>query len=400
LADVPSAALRQAEVPRLSELRLAAAEARVEAELRLGRHAGIIGELRTLVAAEPLRERLAELLMLALYRSGQQAAALGVYRAARRALVEQVGIEPGPGLREMNQKILLSDPALELAARPAPAPARRHGRAATNAVRPSLLPSAVPDFTGRAAELAALSAAPGQPGRPVVITAIGGTAGVGKTALAVHWARQAAPQFPDGQFYVNLHGFGPAEPLHPSEALRAFLDAWQVPPAQIPANLDGRYALYRSLLRGKKILILLDNARDPAQVRPLLPGTADAQVLITSPNELAGLAVPEARRLLRELARGQLLTEPAPGRFSFHDLLRAYAAEQAETTETAAVGREAVGRALDYYLHTAHAAAVLLYPGKAPLLLGPPRRGACRSGWTATGERGCGWTPSTRCCWP
>jgi len=517
LADVPSAALRQAEVPRLSELRLAAAEARVEAELRLGRHAGIIGELRTLVAAEPLRERLAELLMLALYRSGQQAAALAVYRAARRALVEQVGIEPGPGLREMNQKILLSDPALELL----PAATRGHGRAAAsaaggnaraaaNAVRPSLLPSAVPDFTGRAAELAALSAVPGQPGRPVVITAIGGTAGVGKTALAVHWARQAASRFPDGQLYVNLRGFGPAEPLHPAQALGAFLDALGVPPAQIPASLDGRHALYRSLLRSKKILILLDNARDPAQVRPLLPGTADGQVLITSRNELAslavtdgaaqinldvltegearqmlaarlgpgriadepqaadeliglcarlplalaitaaraaahpgftlaalaaeladahgrldalstgedatdvravfswscqhlpapaarmfgllglhpgpditaeaaaslaGLPVSEARRLLRELARGQLLTEPAPGRFSFHDLLRAYAAELAETTETAAVRREAVGRALDYYLHTAHAAAFLLYPGKTPLLLGPPRRG-------------------------
>jgi len=168
LADVPSAALHRSEVPRLAELRLEAAEARAEAELQLGRHAGIVGELAGLVAAEPLRERLAELLMLALYRSGQQAAALAVYRQARRALVEQVGIEPGPGLREMNQKILLSDPGLRL---PAPsargnsgaaanvaggdgnaAPAARgNGRAATSAVRPSLLPSAVPDFTGRAA---------------------------------------------------------------------------------------------------------------------------------------------------------------------------------------------------------------------------------------------------------
>jgi DNA-binding SARP family transcriptional activator/tetratricopeptide (TPR) repeat protein len=534
LADVPSAALRAAEVPRLAELRLEAAEGRAEAGLFLGRHAEMVGELAALVAAEPLRERLAELLMLALYRSGQQAAALAVYRRARRRLVERVGIEPGPGLREMNQKILLSDPGLRLPAPPGTAAAARgnghrgaaanvagptghaaaaggNGRVAASAVRPSLLPSAVPDFTGRAAELAALSAVPGRDGRPVVITAIGGTAGVGKTALAVHWARQAAPGFPDGQLYVNLRGFGPGDPLPPSEALRAFLDALQVPPAQIPASLDGRYALYRSLLDGKKILILLDNARDPAQVRPLLPGSPDAQVLITSRAELAslvvtdgaaqisldvlteeearqmlaarlgpgrvadepaaadeliglcarlplalaitaaraaahpgftlaalaaelrdargrldvlstgeeatdvravfswsyhslpapaarmfrllglvpgpditaeaaaslaGLPVSEARRLLRELARGQLLTEPASGRFSFHDLLRAYAAEQAEASETAAVRAEAVGRALDYYLHTAHAAAFLLYPGKIPVTLGPPRRGA------------------------
>ena len=517
LADVPSAALRQAEVPRLAELRLEAAEARVEAQLRLGRHAAVVGELQGLVAAEPLRERLAELLMLALYRSGQQAAALAVYRAARRALVEQVGIEPGPGLREMNQKILLSDPALELL----PAATRGHGRAAAsaaggnaraaaNAVRPSLLPSAVPDFTGRAAELAALSAVPGQPGRPVVITAIGGTAGVGKTALAVHWARQAASRFPDGQLYVNLRGFGPAEPLHPAQALGAFLDALGVPPAQIPASLDGRHALYRSLLRSKKILILLDNARDPAQVRPLLPGTADGQVLITSRNELAslavtdgaaqinldvltegearqmlaarlgpgriadepqaadeliglcarlplalaitaaraaahpgftlaalatelrdargrldalstgedatdvravfswscqhlpapaarmfgllglhpgpditaeaaaslaGLPVSEARRLLRELARGHLVSEPAPGRFSFHDLLRAYAAERAAAEEAPADRHAARHRILDHYLHTVYAAGLLVVPGRVPISLTAPGRG-------------------------
>ena len=153
----------------------------------------------------------------------------------------------------------------------APAAAGGNGRAAASTVRPSLLPSAVPDFTGRARELAALSAVPGRAGRPVVITAIGGTAGVGKTALAVHWARRAA-RFPDGQLYVNLRGFGPGDPLPPSEALRAFLDALQVPPAQIPAA--GRpLRPVPQPAGGKKILILLDNARDPAQVRPLLPGT-------------------------------------------------------------------------------------------------------------------------------
>src|SRR5215831_16380429 len=460
LADVPSAALAGREVPRLAELRLEAAEARAEAELYLGHHREVVDGLQALVAAEPLRERLWELLMLALYRSGRQADALAAYRQARRRLVEEVGIEPGPGLREMNQQILQCDDALRLPGT-APAKAAAESVARTPAaeagddgpgdeVRPGLLPAAVPDFTGRATELAELSALRGQPGRPVVITAIGGTAGVGKTALAVHWAREAASHFPDGQLYVNLCGFGPGDPLPPAEALRAFLDALGVPAAQIPASLDAQHVLYRSLLDGKKILILLDNARDPAQVRPLLPGTTDAQVLITSRAELAslvvtdgarqisldvltedeahqmlaarlgpgrvadepeaaaeliglcarlplalaitaaraaahpgftlaalaGLLVPEARRLLRELARGQLLTEPAPGRFGFHDLLRAYAAEQAEATETAAARREAVGRALDYYLHTAHAAALLLNPGKAPLRLGPPRLGA------------------------
>ena len=522
LADVPSAALRAAEVPRLAELRLEAAEARAEAELHLGRPAGIIGELQALVAAEPLRERLAELLMLALYRSGQQAAALAAYRRERQALVDQVGIEPGPGLQEMNQKILLDDPALLLApsealagngaqARPpGPRPANGQG-GASDKTRPGLLPSAVPDFTGRATELAELSALRGQPGRPVVITAIGGTAGVGKTALAVHWARQAAGHFADGQLYVNLRGFGPAEPLHPSEALRAFLHALGVPAAQVPAGLDAQHVLYRSLLDGKKILILLDNARDSGQVRPLLPGTADAQVLITSRAELAslvvtdgarqisldvlateearqmlaarlgpgrvadepqaageliglcarlplalaitaaraaahpgftlaalaaelrdargrldalstgedvtdvravfswsyhslpvpaarmfrllglhpgpditaqaaaslaGLAVPEARRLLRELARAHLLSEPVPGRYAFHDLLRAYAAEQGRHADSDTDRREAAGRVLDHYLHTAAGAARLLIPSMEPVALAPPRSGA------------------------
>ena len=521
LADVPSRTLAELEVPRLAELRLEAAEARADAELHLGRPGEVVGELQALVAAEPLRERLWELLMLALYRSGQQAAALAAYRQAWRVLVNQIGIEPGPGLREMNQKILQSDDGLLLApsealarnraeTRPGvPRSANAHG--AGDKTRPGLLPSAVPDFTGRAAELAELSALRGRPGRPVVITAIGGTAGVGKTALAVHWARQAVGRFPDGQLYVNLRGFGPAEPLHPSEALRAFLHALGVPAAQVPAGPDAQHVLYRSLLDGKKILILLDNARDAAQVRPLLPGSPDAQVLITSRAELAslvvtdgarqisldvltteeawqmlaarlgpgrvadepraageliglcarlplalaitaaraaahpgftlaalaaelrdargrldalstgedatdvravfswsyqhlpapaarmfrllglhpgpditaeaaaslaGLAVPEARRLLRELARAHLLSEPVPGRYAFHDLLRAYAAEQGRHTDSDTHRREAAGRVLDHYLHTAAGAARLLIPSMEPVVLAPPRSGA------------------------
>src|SRR5215831_18302199 len=501
LADVPSAALAGREVPRLAELRLEAAEARAEAELHLGHHREVVDGLQALVAAEPLRERLWELLMLALYRSGRQADALAAYRQARRRLVEEVGIEPGPGLREMNQQILQCDDALRLPGT-APAKAAAESVARTPAaeagddgpgdeVRPGLLPAAVPDFTGRATELAELSALRGQPGRPVVITAIGGTAGVGKTALAVHWAREAASHFPDGQLYVNLRGFGPGDPLPPAEALRAFLDALGVPAAQIPASLDAQHVLYRSLLDGKKILILLDNARDPAQVRPLLPGTDDARqisldvltedearqmlaarigpgriadepaaadeliglcarlplalaitaaraaahpgftlaalaaeladasgrldalsagedaadvravfswsyrnlgapaarmfrllglhpgpdITAAAAASLAGLARPEARRLLRELTRGHLLSEPAPGRYAFHDLLRAYAAERAAAEDTPAGRHAATARVLDHYLHTAHNAALLLKPSRQPLTLTQPAAG-------------------------
>jgi len=291
LADVPSQVLAVAEVPRLAGMRLEAAEARIDAELHLGRHREVVAELQALTAAEPLRERLHELLMLALYRSGQQAGALAAYRQARRQLTDQLGIEPGPGLRELNQKILHSDRALLPAPRPTTTSGGHGGGGRAGGGSPSMLPAAVAGFAGRSAELAALSALPGHGGAPVLITAIGGTAGVGKTALAVHWARQHTAWFPDGQLYANLRGFGPADPLPPAEALRAFLDAVGVPAAQIPASLDGRRALYRAHLAGKKILILLDNARDPAQVRPLLPASPTATVVITSRNDLASLIV-------------------------------------------------------------------------------------------------------------
>jgi DNA-binding SARP family transcriptional activator/tetratricopeptide (TPR) repeat protein len=515
LADVPSGVLVAGAVPRLTEMRLEALEARVEADLYLGRHREVVAEVRGLAAAEPLRERLAELLMLALYRSGQQASALEAYRQVRRHLVEQIGIEPGPGLRELNQRILRSDRTLLLAPSvgagvPAPSPAPEEQRAAADVpLSPNMLPAAAPDFTGRARELVQLRALSGllRPGGPVLITAIGGTAGVGKTALAVHWARRAAADFPDGQLYVNLRGFGPADPLPPAEALRAFLDALGVPAARLPATLDGRQALYRSLLDGRRMLIVLDNARDPAQVRPLLPATPTAMVLITSRSELAGLvasdgartltldvlssaeayqviaarlgeprlaAEPEAtdeliglcarlplalaitaaravahpgftlaaltaelrdargrldalstgedatdvravlswsyqnlqppaarmfrllglhpgpeitaaaaaslagtglavaRRLLRELTRCHLLAEPAAGRYAFHDLLRAYAAEQASALDSDDDRRAATGRMLDHYLHSARSADLQLNPLREPITRLPP----------------------------
>ena len=291
LADVPSPALARTEGQRLTELRLGALEARIDAQLHLGMHRELIPELEELAAAEPLRERVHELLMLALFRSGQQAAALAAYRNTRRQLVGELGIEPGPALRELNLRIQRADPSLLL-----PATRERGGaggaRPSDAAPRPRMLPAEVPGFTGREAELAAVSALLPEPpdgDRTAPITVISGTAGVGKTALAVHWAHQHAGGFPGGQLYVNLRGFGPADPLRPAEALRIFLDALAVPAAQIPATLDGRQSLYRSRLAGTKTLIVLDNAGGPDQVRPLLPGAPGCLVIVTSRNQLAGL---------------------------------------------------------------------------------------------------------------
>lgn len=344
-----------------------------------------------------------------------------------------------------------------------------------------------------------------------LITAITGTAGVGKTALAVYWARQHLAEFPDGQLYVDLRGFAPdGYPLPSAEALGGFLEALQVPSGQIPATLDSRQALYRGLLTGKRILVLLDNARDPAQVRPLLPGSPGCVVVATSRSELtglvcaddarpltldlltfaeahellaarlgadrlaaepaataelialcarlplalaitaaraatrsqfplavlaaelrdargrldrlatgedatdlravfswschqlsapnarmfrllglhpgpditdaaaaslAGLPRSEARRLLAGLTRRHLLAEPVPGRYALHDLLRAYAAELAAATEDEQDRRAAIGRTLDHYLHTAHAAALLLKPSRELITLTPARSG-------------------------
>jgi tetratricopeptide (TPR) repeat protein len=313
-------------VPRLAEMRLAAIEARIDADLHLSRHQEVIAELAALAAAEPLRERLHELLMLALYRSGQQAVALAAYRNVRRQLIDQVGIEPGPGLRELNQQILRSDRALLLpvastgtsdAASSAPAPRQAataqaaEGQPADESAgqrdrpRPAMLPSAVSGFAGRHAELGALTqlATPhdssGRPGDPVTIITISGTAGVGKTALAVHWARQHAADFPDGQLYVNLRGFGPtAGPLSPADALAALLDALGTPANRIPTTLEGRQALYRTILASQQVLILLDNARDAAHARPLLPGSAGPVTIITSRNDLTGLIAAEGARPL------------------------------------------------------------------------------------------------------
>ena len=305
LTGVNSEALAAREVPRLAELRLQTQEMHIDADLHLGRHTQVIPDLWQLVTAHPLRERFHGQLMLALYRDGRQAEALAAYQQARDVLVAELGIEPGRGLRELHQRILSADPALA-PARPAPSVhiGAMPGAAAAAALTvPRQLPGMAAFFTGRTVELAALDrmldeTGAQQPGT-VVISAIGGTAGVGKTALAVHWAHQAAGRFPGGQLYVNLRGFAPAgSPAGPADVIRGFLHALGVPGERIPPDPAAQAGLYRSLLADRKILIVLDNARDEEQVRPLLPPGPGCLTIITSRNQLTGLAAAEGARLL------------------------------------------------------------------------------------------------------
>ena len=384
---------------------------------------------------------------------------------------------------------------------------------------PAQLPAAVSAFAGRRAELAILDAlvdpagadAATRAATTVVISAIAGTAGVGKTALAVHWAHQVAHRFPDGQLYVNLRGFDPGgQVMDPAQAVRGFLDALDVPAQRIPADLDAQAALYRSLLAERRLLVLIDNARDPAQVRPLLPGAPGCLVVVTSRNHLAGLVAadgahpitldlltpaearqllahrlgpdrtaaepdaveeivtrcarlplalavlsaraathpqlplrsladdlreardrldalagddaqtdvravfswsyqaltppaarlfrllglhpgpdittpaaasltglppPQVRPLLTELTRASLILEHTPGRYTHHDLLRAYATHLTHTTDPSHQRHAATGRMLDHYLHTARTADRALYPARDPITLTPPRPG-------------------------
>nr|WP_241267117.1 BTAD domain-containing putative transcriptional regulator [Streptomyces scabichelini] len=500
-------------------------------ESRVGDPIAVIGPLTELLGDYPLVEPLTEALMRALHAAGRGAEALDCYAAVRQRLAEELGADPGPGLREVHQAILrggLSEPhswpaprVSVGAASPAPPPAAPRARPSSAATVPwpgeipVQLPMGVRGFTGRDEELARLeeilASAADQPSA-VVISAVSGTAGVGKTALAVHWAHRAQQAFPDGQLYVNLRGFAPGgSAMSPAEAVRGFLDAFGVSPARIPAGLEAQAGLYRSLLAGRRVLVVLDNARDAEQVRPLLPGAPGCLALVTSRKTLTGLAaaegahlltvgllapgearelltgrlgadrvaaepvavrgivgrcaglplalaivaaraaaqpglplaalagelrradgrldaldggeatsqvravfswsyhalsaeparifrllglhpgpdaalpaiaaladVPAARTrvLLAELVRGHLLTEHAPGRYAFHDLLRAYAAELVSTHDSDDARHTAAHRMFDHYLHTAHRADALLTPRPNPTPLPPAQPGA------------------------
>jgi DNA-binding SARP family transcriptional activator/tetratricopeptide (TPR) repeat protein len=270
-ADVPDSPRVLAEATRLDQARLTAVEDKLEAMLELGHAAEVIDECRVLTPQYPLREKLHAHLMLALHRSGRRAEALEAYQLARKALVDELGLEPGPLLRLRHRAILIDDEPLE------PAP--------RVVLPPRQLPQDVAGFTGRREQLRELDELP--PDARVV--AITGGPGVGKSALAVHWAHRVRDGFPDGQLHINLRGYAAGSPVRPVDAIAGFLRALGTAPERIPSDVDEAAALYRSQLSGKRMLILLDNANHPDQVRPLLPGEASCFVLVTSRDRLDGL---------------------------------------------------------------------------------------------------------------
>ncbi|MFS8201268.1 AfsR/SARP family transcriptional regulator [Streptomyces sp. CWNU-52B] len=267
-------------------------------QVRVGDSAAAIGPLSTLLGEQPLVEPLAEALMRALYATGRGAEALECYASVRQRLAEELGTDPGGALRDVHQLILRGQ-ALAPSVPVKPAPSRPTG--SRRGVVPAQLPVGIRGFTGRGEELSILDTflAPTWLSAPVVISAVSGTAGVGKTTLAVHWGHRVREHFPDGQLYVNLRGFDPSGSLRdPAEALRGFLDAFEVAPTRIPVGLEAQAALYRSLLADRRVLVVLDNARDAEQVRPLLPGAPGCLALITSRNRLTSLAAAEGAHLL------------------------------------------------------------------------------------------------------
>jgi DNA-binding SARP family transcriptional activator len=319
LADVPSSELVATEADRLEESRVVALGLRIEAEIECGEAGGVVGELLRLTAGHPLREELWALLMRALRTAGRQAEALEAYERARQVIGDELGVDPGPSLRQLHQEILEAD------ARPAPravppraVPPPQIAMASPPApVVPSQLPADIPDFTGRAEQVEYLcdrfaDVPDGDAGTgAVVVSLVAGAGGLGKTTLAVHVAHRLRARFPDGQLYANLRGASD-QPATPADVLARFLRELAVDGAQVPASEDERAALYRTRLAGRRILVVLDDARDAAQVRPLVPGSVFCGVLITSRNLLPDLAggrlvdldvldEDEARALLAEI---------------------------------------------------------------------------------------------------
>lgn len=289
LSGIESHILR-AKATELDERRLAAVESHVDLQLRLGRHHELIGELSTLSSEHPLRERLRGLLMLALYRAGRQAEALEAYRLGRELMIDQLGLEPGEELRKLEAAILSGDPSLQ-AVDTLPVPPPRNA-AEPEVVIPLQLPTDIGDFTGRAeliGQVGRLLAETGD-GYATRVVVLAGKPGVGKSALAVHVAHRLGEEhFPDGQLYCDLGG-GRSEPMAAVDVLGRFLRALGVPGEALPEQIDERAEMYRQLLARKRILVLLDDAAGESQVLPLLPGSGDSVVVVTSRARLTGLA--------------------------------------------------------------------------------------------------------------
>lgn len=271
LADIPALA-DDARVRELEEMHVQALQGRIEADLNLGRHHELTDELSDLIREHRQNETFHRQLMLALHRAGRTEEATAVYDAYERALLDELGLEPSAELRELRDAVEREDPALALPPNPD---------------APRQLPADTRLFTGRAAELTELVAAAGQSARTLVISALDGLGGIGKTALAVHAAHRVAGRFPDGQLFVDLRGHTAADAMPVDEALAYLLRALGVPASAVPDAVAERAAQYRSRLENSRTLIVLDNAADVEQVRPLLPGAPGCLVLITSRNRLA-----------------------------------------------------------------------------------------------------------------
>ncbi|SDF66793.1 DNA-binding transcriptional activator of the SARP family [Lentzea fradiae] len=272
VSDVGSRHLHREDVPPLVEERLVVHGKRIEADLARGRGAELVDELRELTREHPLREGFWAQFVHALHQAGRPREALAAYEEIRTHLADDLGVEPGPSLRDLHDR-LLTPVSLPGAPRLLPAPPER--------------------LTGRAAELARLTAA-ATPGTSVVIIAIDGAAGVGKTALALTWAHLVADRFPDGHLHADLRGSGPpGETADPADVLAGFLGALGISRGRIPGDLADRAALYRGVVADRRVLVVLDDARDVEQVRPLLPTGRGCLAVVTSRRRFTGLVVRE-----------------------------------------------------------------------------------------------------------